>query len=142
MYLRLVQTDKGKKLYCPNGSILNVDNEILVRFFSEFSRPSSFKGEDGHWSRLFPTMDNATGITLAYVDEAYRLVVLTPTAFGNLLADEKYINTTEYARLHGKGVAIIKRLCAEGRIAGAYRTSSGWLIPENTPYPKRKSREV
>ena len=37
---------------------------------------------------------------------------------------------------------MVKRLCDEGRIEGAHKISSGWLIPENAPYPERKPRTV
>ena len=86
-------------------------------------------------------MDDAAGITLAFVDDANKLVILSD----NLFSPEKqivYISATEYAEMHGKSRPSIKNMCAAGRIPGAYKTSSGWLIPKDAPYPERKPRSL
>ncbi|MBQ7969069.1 MAG: DNA-binding protein [Clostridia bacterium] len=43
--------------------------------------------------------------------------------------------------MHGKSRPMVKKLCQNDRIKGAIKHSTGWLIPKNAPYPKRKTRE-
>lgn len=82
-------------------------------------------------------MEDADGETLAYIDDSNKLIVLNDKTFAEIVQkEEKYISASEYAAQHDKGNAIIKRLCLAGKLPGAYKTSSGWLIPENAPYPE------
>ncbi len=141
MLLRLVIVKKEKLLYCPNGSIIRCTKEDLKKLLTSFVKPSLFKGTDGYWNKTNANITDAAGRTIAFVDESYKLIVLDPKAFESIIDNAKYISATEYAAKHNRGVAIIKRLCAEGRILGAYKTSSGWLIPENAEYPTRKNQK-
>lgn len=140
MKLRLIARRTEQFLLCPNGSILKVNKDILRRLLYTFRRPSNFKGIDGYWNTDVPNMEDVSGITLAFVDDTYRLIVLNDSLFDFLRDEEElvYISATEYADKHGKSRPMVKRLCLEGRIEGAYKTSSGWLIPSNAPYPERK----
>lgn len=52
-----------------------------------------------------------------------------------------YLNTIEYARLHGKERRQIYKYCEEGRIEGAVKVTDYWLIPEDSPYPKDLRRK-
>lgn len=141
MKLRLIESRKKKLLLCPNGSIMDVDDDVLARLLENFHRPSSFKGSSGYWNTDNTSMDDVFGNTLAFVDDANKLVVLSPALFKR---EKKttYISATEYAELHGKSRPSVKNMCAAGRIEGAYKTSSGWLIPADAPYPERKTREI
>ena len=141
MKLRLIEHRKERLLYCPNGSVLKVNKEVLDRLLTDFKKSSSFKGDHGYWNAENASMEDAYGETLAYVDDANKLIILSDKLF----APEKqiiYISATEYAELHGKSRPSIKNMCAEGRIPGAYKTSSGWLIPKDAPYPARKPRTM
>ena len=142
MKLRLVLIEKKKYLYCPNGSIMTADQNVLVRLLREFHKPSSFRGEDGYWTQQTPDMADAKGKTLAIVDDTLSLVVYSSKAFDEIEGPVEYISASEYADLHGCTPAIIKRYCAEDRIAGAQRTRGGWMIPKDAPYPTRKPRET
>ncbi len=142
MKLRLVKTKDEIKLLCMNGSILKVDTKVLKSLLTNFKRPSMFKGNEEFWSNTCANMEDVRGETLAYVDYCNALVIVNEEAFASIVEQEDYISASEYADLHGKGRAMIKRLCMEGRLPGAYKTSSGWLIPKNAPYPERKTREV
>lgn len=136
MKLRLIKQRNKNFLYCPNGTILIPTEDDLVRMLTSFSKPQRFNGDSGYWSANMATMEDASGEMLAYVDDTYKLVVLNEQAFAGLFMPEtKYISASECAALHDKGNAIVKRLCLAGKLPGAYKTSSGWLIPENTPYP-------
>ena len=142
MRLRLIEDKKERKILCPNGTVMKADNEVLRRLLTGFTKPNTFKGKDVYWNALIPSMEDVAGITLAYVDDSYKLVIINPTTFQDVIVNTRYISPAEYADKHGKGVAIVKRMCGEGRLEGAYRTSSGWMIPENAPYPERKPRTV
>ena len=141
MKLRLVEQGKERLLLCPNGSILKADNEVLNHLLTGFKRAKSFKGDYGYWITGNSAMENVAGTTLAYVDDSNKLIILSDKLF----TSEKqtvYISATEYAELHGKCRASVKNMCVAGRIPGAYKTTSGWLIPQDAPYPERKSRSV
>ena len=137
MKIRLVTLKKDTLLYCKNGSILKVTEENLKRLFENFKNTNSFKGNDGFWNSNIADIEHAPGITIAYVDDTNKLVVLDSNIFKGLFKEEiQYLSATEYANKVGKSRPSIKNMCAAGRIPGAYKTSSGWLIPENAPYPK------
>jgi len=142
MKLRLVKTDKILLLYCPDGSIMEVSEEVLVKFLKHFNAPSSFQGKDGFWKFVAQNMESAPGQTLAYVDDDKKLIILNAKVFRSVFisTDPKYISVSEYAEKHNKGCAIVKRYCLEGRIKGAYKSSMGWVIPEDAPYPKRLAK--
>lgn len=141
MKLRLVERGKERVLLCPNGSVMRVDRDVLDRLLTDFKKAKSFRGDYGFWNADSSSMEEAAGITLAFVDDANKLVILSDKLF----SPEKqtvYVSATEYAEMHGKCRATIKNLCVAGRISGAYKNSSGWLIPKDAEYPERKPREV
>lgn len=141
MKLRLVERGKERVLLCPNGSVMRVDRDVLDRLLTDFKKAKTFRGDYGFWNADNSSMEEAAGITLAFVDDANKLIILSDKLF----SPEKqivYVSATEYAEMHGKCRATIKNLCVAGRIPGAYKTSSGWLIPKDSPYPDRKARET
>lgn len=139
MKLRLIEQRKVLLLLCPNGSIMKVDNDVLTRLLSDFKKAKSFKGNEGYWNAENAAMEDVFGTTLAFVDDADKLVIISDKLFTTEKAVH-YISATEYAEKHGKSRPSIKNMCADGRIPGAYKTSSGWLIPADAPYPERKPR--
>ena len=141
MKLRVVTARKETLVLCPNGSILKADKKVLERLLTEFKKPHSFKGDYGYWNKENPSMEDVFGDTVAFVDDSYKLIIISDKLFSQQ-KEVVYISATEYAELHGKSRPSIKNMCADGRIPGAYKTSSGWLIPKNAPYPARKPREV
>jgi len=139
MKLRVIEDRKRRLILCPNGSIMKADKDALAKLLTGFRKPTSFKGDEGYWNGEITDMEDVYGVTLAYVDEMSRLVILSDKLF----EPEKtvvYVTVTEYAELHGRGIGIVKRLCLDGRIEGAIKKSNGWLIPKDTPYPERKPR--
>lgn len=139
MKLRLIKQKNERLLLCPNGSMLRANKEVLDRLLTDFKKSKTFKGNYGFWNAGGVSMEMVYGETLAFVDDANKLVIISDKLF----AQEKqivYISATEYAELHGKSRPSVKNMCAAGRIQGAYKTSSGWLIPEDAPYPTRKPR--
>ena len=140
MKLRIIEDRKRRLILCPNGSIMKADTDVLARLLTGFKRLKFFKGDDGYWNTEVADMEHVDGLTLAYVADANRLVIISDKLF-EAEKQVKYITATEYAELHGKSRPMIKKLCADGRIPGAYKNSSGWMIPEDAPYPERKHRD-
>ena len=139
MKLRVIAQRKEILLLCPNGSILRADKAILGRLLEDFKKPTSFKGEYGYWNVENASMESVYGETLAFVDDTNKLVIVSDKLY-SCEKPKVYISATEYAELHGKSRPSVKNMCADGRIPGAYKTSSGWLIPKDAPYPERKTR--
>lgn len=142
MKLRLIAYNNKKFVLCPNGSVLAADNSALNRLLSSFRTPGKFKGNLAYWNQSTPAMEDVIGETLAYVDNTYKLIILSEKAFEDIIVAERYISASEYATLHGKCKASVKNMCDDGRIPGAYKNSAGWQIPENAPYPPRKKRQT
>lgn len=140
MKLRIVIHNREKFILCPNGTKMKVDKKALNKLVVDFKNPTSFKGKDGRWNMLVSDMEDAAGETLAFVDDELILHILNNKLFTSLVSN--YIPTLEYAEKHGKTPDMVKKLCVSGRIEGAYKTSAGWMIPSDAPYPKRKPREV
>ena len=139
MKLRVIEHKKERFILCPNGSILKANKDVLDKLLTDFKKAKMFKGNDGYWNGEIPSMEEAAGTTLAFVDDANKLIILSDKLFSS----EKqviYVSATEYAELHGKSRPSVKNMCAAGRIPGAYKTSSGWLIPKDASYPERKAR--
>lgn len=75
---------------------------------------------------------------LAIVDDEYKLVIHSSELLKAIMGTSnycKFISTEKYAAKHGKGKAIVLRMCREGRIEGAVQVNSIWIIPEDAPYP-------
>ena len=135
MKLRLIKTKEGMKLLCLNGSMMDVDKDVLVKLLTCFKRPWLFDGKDGYWSTNVSDINDVKGETLAYVDYRDDLVIINGNAFIELVEHKEYISAAEYAEMHSKGKAIVKRNCKDGRIPGAKLLSTGWIIPKDAPYP-------
>lgn len=143
MKLRLVRRNQSLFIYCANGTTIVPKDSDLIKLLTKFKHANLFKGSDGVWSNELSDMEDAPGETLAYIDASNKLVILDENIFKNLIKEDVlYVSVSEYAAAHNKCRAMVKNLCNEGRLQGAYKTSSGWLIPENTPYPKRKPRTI
>ena len=143
MKVKLVKRGGKLFIYCPNGSILIPKDADLIKLLTSFKKPHIFKGEDGIWNTVASDINNAPGETLAYIDNTNKLIVIDEKVFESVIKkDVQYISASEYADLKGKSRPSIKNMCAAGRIPGAYKTSSGWLIPADAPYPERKKRET
>ena len=138
MKLRLVRQKGELKLLCSNGSTLDVDKNVLASLLVDFKHSNKFKGDMHYWSFTCSNIEDVPGEMLAYVDDANRLIIYDETLFVEVVESSIYISVTEYAELHGKSRPMIKKLCSDGRIPGAQKHSTGWLIPKNAPYPKDK----
>lgn len=57
---------------------------------------------------------------------------------------EKYVTTTEAAKILGKGANLVAKLCQSGRLVGAEKIGNTWMIPrevvESCAPMKRRGR--
>ena len=136
MKLRLIKTKSGIQLLCPNGTIINANKDVLIKLLTSFKLPRQFDGKDGYWNNNVSDMDDVKGETLAYVDYRDDLVVINANTFRDIVMPINYVSAAEYASMHHKGRAIVKRHCKDGKIPGAELHSTGWLIPKDAPYPE------
>lgn len=50
--------------------------------------------------------------------------------------ENKLLSVTEYARLHDLSDSYVRRLVRNGRIQGATKVGSQWIIPADAALPK------
>ena len=81
MKLRIIEDRKRRLILCPNGSIMKADTDVLARLLTGFKRLKFFKGDDGYWNTEVADMEHVDGLTLAYVDDANRLVIISDKLF-------------------------------------------------------------
>ena len=141
MLLRLVKNAKKTMLYCPNGTVAMATPELLYKIITDFVNPYLFKGSDGFWNTRLKDMENEVGETILFVDNDKHLVIENRDAFVSLLNNislgPRIVDVNEYSKIVGKSPSSVKNMCVAGKISGAYKMSSGWLIPENSPYPQK-----
>ena len=138
MKLRIIKVKNKIEILCANGSIINATPQILSSVLTNFKSSNEFKGEDNYWSSFAASMEDVKGQTLAYIDDREVLVVVSEETFLNSVMQDGFVSVSEYAEMHNKSKAMIKRYCIEGRIPGAEKHSIGWMIPKTAPYPERK----
>ena len=142
MVLRLAMIEKELKVCCANGSFLKADESVLRKILTEFDRATGIKGHDGYWSNTYSNMKDIPGQTLAYVSDDLKLVILDKNVFKCIVTPTNFVSVNEFAEKNGKQIAIVRRLCAEGRIENAQKIGETWLIPSDAKYPERKPRTV
>lgn len=142
MKARLVECKGTLTLLIQNGKILRVTIAEAREFLIDFNNPNLY-AEPGVWDYEEFTIEAYSGDTIAYVcDEGY-LHVLQAEKYKNILSESEsiYLTVAEFAEQHGKQIAIVRRMCQNGRIEGAIQKGKSWLIPATSPYPvDRRSR--
>lgn len=135
MKARLLTRHGATTLLSCNGSIKILSNKEATDFMMNFENSKYYDG-DSTWDYEI-SIEDYSGDTIAYVSDDNVLHIVDAIAFRNLfeLAEPSYITVQEYADLHGKKAAIVRRLCANGRIQGATQKGKTWLIPPTSPYP-------
>ena len=136
MKARLVFSAGGIQLLVATGKIVTVTIEAAKEFLLNYDRDDYYSGS-GTWDYENLTMESYRGDTIAFVDDDGSLCVKDPVRYREIMtsAGIKYLTVAEYAELHGKQAAIVRRFCQNGRIEGAIQKGKTWLIPENSPYP-------
>lgn len=146
MKARLLKDREGQvKLLCGNGSISDTTTTVLANLLLHFKNAAHFSGSEGEWSTTYGDMAVYPGETLAYVTDDLSLVVLNPSVFDQLVAEQyktnSYITLGEYAEKWNKSREIIKILCRSGRLVGAQKMAGRWMIPKDAPYPIPPERQ-
>ena len=136
MKARLINFKGITQLLLCTGKIKDVSNTEAYDFLLNFQDPSYYSGT-GKWNYENLSMEEYRGDTIAVVDDNDTLHVFNATLFREIFLnkDAQYLTVPEYAELHGKKTAIIRRLCLDGRIPGAIFKGK-WLIPNTAPYPR------
>lgn len=149
MKARIIKNSNGDiQLLCKNGTIMKYSENLLARLLISFHTEkflNNLTGEEGRWTDTAFDMSDYPGETLAYVTDQMQMVFNSPMLLETIVSsvqieskvDEtvNYIMLSEYAKIHNRSEAMIRLFCQEGRISGARKNGSYWLIPENAPYP-------
>ena len=150
MKARIIKNKNGEsQILCYNGTIAkfsqNLFAKLLTNFKSEFYI-DRLTGKLGQWNTTVLDMTDYPGKTQAYISDNYQMVLVDPELLIATVSsttpyeyvneeEDNLISLSEYAKKHNRSEAMIKVYCREGRISGARKASSQWLIPENAPYP-------
>lgn len=119
-----------------NGEIHHISASEAREFLLNFSDPSYYTGK-GTWDFDGVTMETYPGKTIACVNDQGFMIVNNSDLFKKVIMDGEadFLSVAEYATLHGKSVAMIRRLCQQGRIPGAFQKGYVYLIPAHAKYP-------
>ncbi|MBQ6818704.1 MAG: hypothetical protein IJP35_03760 [Clostridia bacterium] len=137
MRARLVFTLDEYRLLLFTGDIHTVSPMEACKFILNYDDRNYYVGL-GCWDYEDSTLESYPGETIAFVDDKGKLHIVNSQLFRNLFSayvTDRLLTVGEYAELHGKGISIVRRLCDEGRLMGAFYKGRQWLIPESTPYP-------
>lgn len=136
MKARLVYYQDSLQLLLCTGKINTVSEASACEFLLHFDNPAYYSGP-GKWDYESITMANYGDSTVAFVDDNGTLCIESSEAFRKIMdsKDTNFITVAQYAEKHGKQVAIVRRLCQNGRIEGVIQKGKTWLIPETSPYP-------
>lgn len=107
--------------------------EFLLNFTDEKYYPG--RGTPFYYG---PPMEEYRGETIAFVNDAGELVIQDAARYKDIIVkgESDFLSVSEYAEIHGKSVAMVRRLCQNGRIDGAVLRGKYYWIPSNAQYPK------
>ena len=135
MKARLIYQGEQIQVLLCTGKIKNVSLADARSFLLSYDDPKNYTGA-GKWDYEIK-MEEYSGKTVAIVDANGDLSIKDPAAFRSIMdgAAVEYMTVAEYAALHGKQVAIVRRMCQNERIPGTIQKGKTWLIPKGSPYP-------
>ena len=136
MKSRLVEYKGALSLLLQNGKILLVNSAEARNYLIDFNNPD-YSDVPNKLSPEELAMESYPGDTVAYVCDKGILHVMHAEKHKKLLLDNecRYLTVPEFAELHGRQIAIVRRMCQNGRIEGAIQKGKAWLIPATSPYP-------
>lgn len=135
---RLIKKNKNLLYLDENGMIREVDNDLLYKLLFSFKNLKLGDSNIGFWNKELPDMAAYEGTTICYITDNNQLIISDSEPFQGLFAssevkiDECY-TVKEFAEMHGKSTARIKKMCIEG-ILKAQKINNVWFIAEQ-PYP-------
>ena len=53
-----------------------------------------------------------------------------------------FITVSQYAELHNLSERTVRNWCSEGKMDGAFLSGKTWIIPADTPLPRKGKRRV
>lgn len=141
MKARLIQIDEVMQILLCTGRILNVDARGALAFLKTYNDPSHYEGTS-KWNNEIVTMDKYDGLTIATVTDQGILVVENADLFRFILETgiPRLLTANEYAARYKRDETRVRRLCREGRLAGAVQKGTVWIIPEDAPFPEDERR--
>lgn len=136
MKARLLRYQGAMHLLLYTGVIRTVTEQEAFEFLLNFQDSELYSAGAG-WDFEDLTIESFRGETIAYVSDDDMLCVIDASCFRTIMSQpgEKLLTVPQYAALHGKQSAIVRRMCLNGRIPGAIQRGTRWLIPESSPYP-------
>ena len=136
MKARLLSFENTIQLLLCTGKIKTLSFNEAYNFLSNYNAEEYYQC-DSKWDYENLTMESYRGETIAIVCDEGNLHVSNQELFKQILEnrDAELLTVPEFAELHGKKLAIVRRLCQTGRITGAVRKGKTWLIPASSPYP-------
>lgn len=136
MKARMLKNNETLQLLLCTGVIKMITFSEAKEFMLSFDDSRHYDGP-GAWDYDGISMEAYAGHTIALVDDEGVLRVIDGETFRSILSYEgaKLLTVPEYAALHDKKTAIVRRFCLQGRMQGAVQKGSRWLIPEDAPYP-------
>ena len=147
MKARLIMDQRGKLLLlCEDGTIASATKVVRYNLLTNFKRQDDFfTGTAGRWDREYPDMTVYPGREIAILTDNYSLVINDFQPFESLLNAEiispDYLSVADFAKRHDKSQEIIKVYCRKGRIFGAKKIGTRWMIPEDAEYPIEPERQ-
>lgn len=136
MKARLLHNDGALQLLLCTGKIIDISLYQAHQFLSSYDDPKHY-ADEGSWNYKNLTMESFRGTTVAVVNDNNTLTVFDSEWFQKILSSnlDSLLTAQQYAQLHNKQSAIIRRLCLQGQLPGAILMGSTWFIPRDTPYP-------
>lgn len=135
---RLIKDNKDLLFLDENGMIREVTNDLLYKLLFSFKNLKLDDACIGYWNKELPDMAAYEGTTLCYITDSNQLIISDAEPFQELFAsselkiDECY-TVKEFAELHNKSTARIKKMCIDG-ILKAQKINNVWFIAKQ-PYP-------
>jgi len=136
MLARLIHTHEELQLLLSTGEIRILTIDKAKEFLLNFDRNDYYSGT-GNWDYDI-SIEDYKGDTIAFVDNEHVLRVPRAEKYREIMEqnESEFLTVVEYAALHGKQPAIVRRLCQNGRIVGAILKGKTWLIPKTSLYPE------
>lgn len=134
---RLLYHKDSIVLLTHNGEIRRVTASGAREFLLNFSDPGYYSGE-GTWDYSGVSIETYPGETIACVNDQGLLIAKDAPLFKKVITDgaADFLSVAEYALLHGKSFAMVRRMCQQERIPGAFKKGNVYLIPSSARYPR------
>lgn len=149
MRARLIKNEQGLWLLFSDGQMMQPNQGDLRNFLCSFNLIRCLKARVGdendkatkRWDVEQPEMSTYPGETIAYVTDAFQLVLFSFEEFEFLFKTTQYavnedcLSIADYSKKYKKSAEQVKKFCRDGRIPGAKKLAGRWVIPHDAPYP-------